>query len=174
MFIAAWSWFTFWLFAHVLLVIVAFGPALAAFPLIGALAQKRPQHGTFAVEVTDFISRRMTIPLAVLVPFTGLGLIFTGKHQLWQSAWLIISIVLFTILFFYALFVQLPTGTKLLRAMQSMPPPPASGGGGPGGPPPEIAGLINRARVGGMFLSLLVVTILLLMIWQPGACRVGC
>ena len=173
MFIAAWSWFSFWLFLHILLVIVAFGPALAAFPVIGALSQKHPQHAAFGVEVTEFISRRLTIPLAVLVPFTGLALIFTGKHQLWQSEWLIISIVLFTIVFFYALFVQLPTGTKLLRAMQSMPPPPAAGGG-PGGPPPEIAGLIARARMGGMFLSLLVVTILLLMVWQPGACRGSC
>ena len=173
MFIAAWSWFSFWLFVHILLVIVAFGPAVAAFPVIGALGARHPQHAAFGVEVTEFISKRLTIPLAVLVPFTGLGLIFTDKHELWQSEWLIISIVLFTILFFYALFVQLPTGTKLLKAMHSMPPP-AGSGGGPGGPPPEIAGLINRARVGGMFLSSLVVTILLLMVWQPGACRVTC
>ena len=183
MFIAAWSWFSFWLFLHILLVIMAFGPALAAFPVIGALGAKHPQHAAFGVEVTEFVSRRLTIPLAVLVPFTGLALIFTGKHQLWQSEWLIISIVLFTILFFYALFVQLPTGTKLLKVMQSMPPPPQAMPGGepppagsapPAGPPPEIAGLINRARMGGMFLSLLMVTILLLMVWQPGACRVSC
>jgi hypothetical protein len=152
---------------------VAFGPAVAAFPVIGALGGKHPQHAAFGVEVTEFISKRLTIPLAVLVPFTGLALIFTGRHQLWQSEWLIISIVLFTILFFFALFVQIPTGTKILKAMESMPPPPASGGG-PGGPPPQIAGLIKRVRMGGMFLSLLVVIILLLMIWQPGACLGSC
>ncbi len=182
MFIAAWSWYSFWLFLHILLVIVAFGPALA-FPLIGVLGQRNPRHAAFAVEVTEFISRRLTIPLAVLVPFAGLALIYTGRHQLWQSEWLIISIVLFTILFFYALFVQLPTGAKLLRAIQSMPPPPQAMPGGeppaasappPAGPPPEVARLGKRIQMGGMFLSLMVLTILLLMVWQPGACRVSC
>ena len=182
MFIAAWSWYSFWLFVHILLVIVAFGPTFA-FPLIGVMGQKNPKHAAFAVELTEFISRRLSLPLAALVPFAGLALIYTGKHQLWQSEWLIISIVLFTILFFFALFVQLPAGGKLLRAIQSMPPPAQAMPGGelppasaprPAGPPPEIARLGKRVQLGGMFLTVLVLTILLLMVWQPGACQGGC
>ncbi len=84
MVIATWSWYSFWLYLHILLVIAAFGPTFA-YPLIGALGQRNPQHAGFAIEVSEFISRRLTLPLAVLVPFTGLALIFTGKHQLWQS-----------------------------------------------------------------------------------------
>ncbi len=181
MFIAAWSWYSFWLFVHILLVIAAFGPTFA-FPLIGVLGQRHPRHVELAVEVTEFISRRLTLPLAALVPFAGLALIYTGKHQLWQSEWLIISIVLFTLLFFYALFVQLPTGAKLLRAIQTVPPPPSgaprggaeASGAQPGGPPPEVARLAKRIQIGGMSLSLMMLTILLLMVWQPGACRVSC
>jgi uncharacterized membrane protein len=170
----AWTWFTFYLVVHILAVLAAFGPSFA-FPLMAALAQKRPEHRAFFVEATEFIGRRLTIPLAIVVPFAGLGLIYTAKYNLWQSEWLIISIVLYTIAFFFALLVQIPTGRKLLNEIESMPAgPPPGGAGAGGGPPPHIARLVQRSRMGGMFLTLMVVTILVLMVWRPGSCQVTC
>ena len=163
-----WSWFTFWLILHILAVI-AFGPT-AAFGLIGAYAQRNPQWAVPSTAIMDLVERRLTVPLAVLVPLLGTALIFTAHVDLWHSEWLLLAIVLYTLLFFYAVLVQVPTTTKLLHALEAMPPgPPAESAG-----PAEIARLGGRVRFGGILLSVLLVIILVLMVWRPGDCRIGC
>jgi hypothetical protein len=49
------------------------------------------------------------------------------------------------------------------------PPPP-----GGTGPPPEIAALTKKLQMGGMFLTLMVTIIALLMVWRPGSCQGIC
>jgi hypothetical protein len=166
-----WSWFTFWLSLHILAVIVAFGPT-AAFGLIGAYAQRNPQWAVPSTAIMDLIERRLTVPLAVVVPLLGTALIFTAHVDLWHSEWLLLAIVLYTLLFFYAVLVQVPTTTNLLHALEALPPGPPPAGST--GPPPEIAKLGARVRFGGILLSVLLVTILVLMVWRPGDCRIGC
>ena len=166
-----WSWYTFFLITHILAVLVAFGPTFA-FPLIGGMIGKNPQYSAILTEVIDTIERRMTIPLAVAVPFLGLGLIYTGHFDLWKSEWLIISILLFMLAFFFAVFVQTKNSAALVRSLRDMPPgPPPEGATGP---PPHIAALVNKTRIGGMFLTTLVVIILILMVWRPGNCQGIC
>jgi hypothetical protein len=168
-----WSWFTFYLIVHLLGVLMAFGP-IFAFPILGSLLAKHPQHAVYAIEVIDTIEKRLTIPLAVIVPLAGTGLIFTAHIDLWHSEWLIIAIVMYIAAFFFAVTVQAPTGSRLLHMLQSMPagPPPAAGGpppvAGAGGPPPEVAAMTRKLRLGGMYLTFSVVVIMILMIWQPG------
>jgi hypothetical protein len=147
------------------------------------LVQKYPQAATFFTEGTEVIEKRLTLPLEVIVPLAGDGMIYTAHIPLWHSKWLIASIVLYTAAYSYALLVQLPTGVKLLHALRSMPPPPgpggppgpsgtvgeappavAGGGGPPAGPPPEVARLGNKLRFGGMYLSGSVLVIAILMI----------
>ena len=169
--IAIWSWFTFYLVVHILLVVVAFGPTFA-FPGISAMTRKDPGHAVAYVRVIEFIERRMTIPLAVLVPLAGVGLIYTapGHIDLWKSEWLVISIVLYIAAFSFAVFVQSKNAARMLHLMQQMPagPPP------PGAePPPEVVALGKRLQFGGMYLTASVVVILLLMVWQPGASYLG-
>jgi hypothetical protein len=164
-----WSWFTFWLTLHVLAVIGAFGPSFS-YGIIASLGQKHPEHGAFAVEIIHFIERRMATPLSVAVPLLGTALIYTAHFDLWKSEWLIISIVLYAIAFFFAVLVQTPTVGRLLSAMQAMPPPASSEAAAP---PQEVQALVKRVRLGGGFLGFLVVVILVLMIWRPGAAFTG-
>jgi len=179
------GWFHLWLYLHILAVIAAFGPTFTFGP-ISRMIRKNPQHAVFGTEIIEFIETKMTIPLAVLVPLFGAALIFTapGNIDLWKSEWLIASIVLYILAFSFALFVQTPNVGKMLRLLRSMPPPPsapasASPGGGapsgaPMGPPPAVAELGKRLQLGGMFLSLMVVVILVLMVWRPGNCQGIC
>ena len=101
--------------------IVAFGPTFA-FPGIAAMARKDPAHAVAYTRVIDFIEHRMTIPLAVLVPLFGTGLIYTGHIDLWKSGWLVGSIVIFFFAFFFALLVQSKNSKKMLHMLEQMPP----------------------------------------------------
>src|SRR5690242_9658407 len=105
--LGTWHWFTFWLFGHILLVVVAFGPTFA-FPGIAAMARKDPAHAVAYTRVIDFVEKRMTIPLAVLVPLFGTALIYSGHVDLWSSGWLIASIIIYIFAFFFAVLVQSP------------------------------------------------------------------
>jgi hypothetical protein len=159
-------WFQFWLILHILAVIVAFGPTFA-FGLIAALSQKQPQHAAFGTEVMETIEKRLTIPLAVLVPLFGTALIYTGHVDLWKSEWLLIAIVLYATAFFFALLVQTPNTTKMLHALRSVSGPPP--GGSPAGPPPQIVAMGKKLQMGGILLALLIISVLVLMVWKPGA-----
>ena len=166
-----WNWFTFWLILHILTVIIAFGPTFA-FGLIGAQIAKSPQNAHFGAHLIDMIEGKMTIPLALTLPISGIGLIVTSGLVFFQSKWLLISLVLFVFALLYAILVQLPTSRKLLGALSKMPPgPPPEGATGP---PPEVAALTKRLQMGGILLTALVVVIVVLMIWRPGACVVSC
>lgn len=168
--LAVWSWFTLWLYLHILTVIVAFGPTFA-FPLMSAYAGKHPEAAPTVVHLVDRIEARMTLPIAVVVPFLGLALIFSGHIDLWHSTWLLVAIPLYIVAFFFALLVQARNSARLVRAIGSMPPgPPPEGAAGP---PPEIAALTKKLQLGGTFLTVMIVVILLLMVWRPGECFTG-
>src|SRR3989442_10816012 len=115
--IAVWSWFTFWLVTHILFVIVAFGPTFT-FPSISAMARKDPAHAVAYTRVIEFIERRMTIPLAVLVPLFGTALIYTSNIDLWHSEWLVVSIVLYIAAFSFAIFVQSKNAARMLHILE--------------------------------------------------------
>jgi predicted integral membrane protein DUF2269 len=160
------SWFQVFLILHILAVFVAFGPEFA-FPLIGRQIEKNPEHAAFGVQIMNAIEEKMSTPLAVIVPLLGVALIYTGHFDLWKSTWLVITVILYPIVFFFALFVQTPAGNKLLAMMLEMQkagPPPE----GAAGPPPELQAQLKRVRLGGMFLGLMVVFFVILMVWKPG------
>jgi hypothetical protein len=163
----SFRWFHLWLILHIMAVVAAFGPTFA-FGLIAALGQKKPQHAAFAVEVMDTIQRRMTIPVAVAVPILGTLLIYTGHFDLWKSEWLLIAIGLYIVLFGFAVFVQNPNSARMLQLLSAPPPP------GTAGPPPEVAALGKKLQMGGAFLGVLILSILVLMVWRPGSCQGAC
>ena len=168
--------FPWFLFAHVLGAIIAFGPTFS-FPIIGRLGAMERQHGNFATRVSSMLSRIQVIPFAILQGVTGVGLIVTGNIDVMKAPWLLISIVLYLIAIGYALFVQTPTVKRVIEMTSGGPPAGAPGGpgaggppaGGPpaGGPPPELMALVKRVQRGGMFLMALVVTIVFLMVAKP-------
>jgi uncharacterized membrane protein len=169
--IAQWSWFSFWLILHILGVLVSLGPTFA-FPILGAYAGRHPEHSAAIAHVSHEIERKLVLPVSATIPFLGLALIYTGHFDLWKSEWLIISIVLFVVAFFFAALVQGRNSTRLLEEIAKLPPGPPPPGST--GPPPQIAALTGKLQAGGMFLTVLLIAILVLMVWRPGNCQGVC
>lgn len=157
-------WF---LVLHVLGAIIAFGPSFT-FPIIGAMGAAERPHGNFATRVAHAISSKRQIPVSLTMPVTGIGLIWSAGIDPFSqgSRWLALGIVLYVILFTYAVAVQLPT-TQRIIAMTSAPPPEGAPGSAPTGPPPELMALIRKVQRGGMFLTLMIVIIVFLMVVKP-------
>ena len=154
------------LFLHILGAIIAFGPGFA-FAFLGAAAGREPQHANFVLRTTNFIARRMIVPLAILQGVTGLGLVLLEGTELLSKIWLLLAIVLYGIALYLAIGLNLPN----LRRLIELSTPPAGGppAGGPpaGGPPPELVARVARSRQYGMATSGLVVVIVFLMVVKP-------
>ncbi len=157
-------WF---LFLHVIGAIIAFGPSFS-FPIIGAMGAAERPHANFATRVSLAISTRRALPVALTMPVTGIGLIWsTGIDVFSRDArWLALGIVLWALLFTFAVTVQIPT-TRRIVEMTSAPPPPSADGSAPGGPPPVLMGLIKRVQRGGLAMSATVALIVFLMVVKP-------
>jgi hypothetical protein len=167
-----WSWFTFWLLLHILIAIAAFGPTFA-LGFISSFARKDPRNALVVSEILHGIQTKITLPAATVMPFVGLALIYTAHVDLWKSEWLVISIILYVIAYFFAALVQDRTTIKMVDLLKSMPAPPGGGGPAPAAgaaaPPPEIAALGKRLAMGGALLTVLLTAIIVLMVWKPGA-----
>ena len=154
-------WIAIFLFLHVMGAIIAFGPAYSAFPIIGRFAGQEPQHANFAARINEAITDQRVIPLAIFQGITGLVLIWlTGMNPL-STLSLGLGIVLYVIALGYALFVQRPTGRKIVELSSSPPPPGASG------PPPELLAAVRKAQRGGAFLGVMILLIVVLMVTKP-------
>jgi uncharacterized membrane protein len=155
------------LFLHVMGAIAVFGPTFV-FPVIASQAQKSPQNGPFAAVLSEYIERRIVIPGAIVQGITGVVLIFLIGADLTSSAyrWLVGGIILYLITIGFAIFVQAKNVEKMVELTRNMPPgpPPA---GAPAGPPPEIVETGKKLKQGGMFMSVLLVLIVILMVAKP-------
>ena len=95
-----------------------------------------------------------------------------------------LAIVIYTIAILFAIFVQTKAVERVIELSSGGPPPGAAaamamGAGGtgavgevgaparPSGPPPHLVAAINRVKMGGIFLSIMIVTIVLLMVVKP-------
>jgi hypothetical protein len=76
-----------------------------------------------------------------------------------------VSIVLYMGAFFFAVFVQLKNSTRMVDLLAAMPPGPPPEGATP---PPELVSLGKKLQLGGMYLTVSVLVIMVLMIWRPG------
>ncbi len=161
-------WF---LFAHILGAIIAFGPTFS-FPIIGRLGGMEREHGNFATRVSYALSRVQVVPFAILQGITGVGIVIAGNIDVLKVPWLMIAIVLYLVALGYALFVQTPTVKRIIAMTTPAaggPPPGGPPAGGPpaGGPPPELMALIRRVQRGGLLLMALIVSIVFLMVVKP-------
>ena len=157
-------WF---LFLHVLGAIIAFGPAFT-FPIIGAMGAADGSHANFATRVSHAISTKRQIPVALTMPVTGIGLIWSAGIDVFNRSarWLELGIVLYLLLLTYAVTVQIPTTQRVID-MTSGPPPEAQPGAASSGPPPALMALSQKVQRGGMFLTALIVVIVFLMVVKP-------
>ena len=161
--------FPWFLFAHILGAIVAFGASFSTFPLLGAMSGKEPPHANFGSRVSHAISTKVVRPLAILQGITGVALILIANIDLTKALWLDVAIVLYLIAIGYALFVQIPVGHRLVELTSGGPPaaPAGGAGGAPAGPPVELIETAGKARRGGALLGILITTIVFLMVVKP-------
>jgi uncharacterized membrane protein len=153
------------LFLHIGGAIVAFGPSFA-YPIIGAMGGRDPQHAAFAAKVSATIGKRLVTPVAIWVGVTGVLLIVvSGRNPL--ELWLATAIVLYVVALAFSLFVAGPDSARLVEALSAPPPRPPAGASPPAGPPPHIAPLVAGAQRNGMVLMVLLVAIVLLMVFKP-------
>lgn len=157
--------FPWFLFAHVLGAIAAFGPSYS-MSIIGRMGGAEPQHANFATRVGLALAKQRILPLAVLQGVTGVGLMVTGDTDVMRAGWLTVAILLYAVALGYAFAVQTPTAQAII-AMTSTPPPPPAPGEAPSGPPPALRALIRRSQLGGMFLAALIAVIVFLMVVKP-------
>jgi Predicted integral membrane protein (DUF2269) len=155
------NWSLFWLFLHILAAVIAFGP-IFVFPIVGTLAAQMPRHLPFAVELNHRIERRLVIPLALSMFVSGVGLIWSGGINVFQTPFLLVGIGLYLVALGISLAVLVPTTRQLVKVVETGPEP------GPGAPPPEVMSLVRRNQMFGGMTTLLFLVIIFLMIIQPG------
>ena len=163
------SAFQFFLFLHITAAIIAFGPSFA-FPIIGAMSGKEPMHGNFGLRLTAAIEDRIVIPAALTMPVSGVLMVVTSTFG-FGHFWLLAGITLYVIAMLFATIPQRNWVHEMVHMTERMAPPSAAMAAGPGaapaGPPPEFIALRNRVQMGGMFLTVLLILILILMIFRP-------
>jgi hypothetical protein len=162
--------FPWFLFAHVLGAIIAFGPTFSS-PIIGRMGAAERAHGNFAMRLSRQLARVQIIPLALLQGITGVALIVTGNIDLFARYWLLVAIVLYLIAIGFAIFIQVPRAKRIIE--MTMPPADGAAAGAPaggppaGGPPAGLMREITLAKRGGYLLIVLVTSIVFLMVVKP-------
>lgn len=166
---------------HVLTAIVAFGPTFA-FGVIAGMAAHEPQHGLFALRLTERIERRIVLPAALTMPISGGLLIWSESIQLTSAHWLLAAIVLYVVAIAFAVGIQVRTIDRMIEVAERMAAAGPVFAAGPGAalarpatvgargntnPADELAALGIRVRNGGFFLMLMVVVIVSLMAGKP-------
>ncbi|MEP7379185.1 MAG: DUF2269 family protein [Chloroflexota bacterium] len=150
------------LFLHVIGAIVAFGPTFA-FPFIGSMAGKEPQHLNFALRLQHRIAHGLVTPLALIQGVTGLLLVWKDGFDVLWHVWLLAGIGLYLVALAVSFMVLYPSLRVLIPATSGPPPAPPAGGA-PSGPPPLIMATAARAKLGGQVNSVLIVVIVFLMV----------
>ena len=146
---------------HVFGAIAGFGVTFA-FPFVGAMAQKPGAPVEWFLKLVHMLTDKWVLIFAgTVVPGTGAGLIITSKG-LWnpfvsRNRWLLVALILYTILFTYAVLVQRKLAIKAIAMAE------AKQFG------PEFGALMKKAAMGGQMLTVLLVTIIILMVTKPGS-----
>lgn len=158
--------FPWFLFAHVLGAIIAFGPTFSS-PIIGRMGAAERAHGNFAMRLSRQLARVQILPLAIVQGITGVGLVITGNIDVLKLPWLMIAIVLYLIAIGFAIFVQTPRAKRIIEMTTPPPDAPPTSGPPAGGPPPGLAAEIAKIKMGGTLLIALVSSIVFLMVVKP-------
>lgn len=160
--------FKLFFFVHIFSIVTAFGPTFT-FPMIANMNKKEPKMAVFGARIMDLIEYRYTIPFALLAGAAGVGMILTGHIHLFANTWLWIAIIIYISAVTFAVAFQGRNSKKMVELLEKMSqggPPPE---GAPPGPPPALAELAKKLQAGGIFLTLAVIAIMILMVFKPGA-----
>lgn len=148
------------LWLHIALALIGLGPTFS-FPIWTAQARKAgPEQFPYTLRVLNTLVSRMVAPLAILLLLSGIGLILVAPWDLFANEWLWIALTLYMINLVLNLGIGLPNLRTVLAILSSGQAPQRM---------EEVQARGRRQRLLGIASSLLVLVILGLMVWKPGA-----
>jgi uncharacterized membrane protein len=149
------------LFLHILGAIVGFGPTFA-FAILGPLAKKTGGPPAMGIMLgMKGVLDALIVPIALTVqPITGVLLIMEGGwiSDFFSHIWLVAGIVLYIAAITISLGINRPSLSKMIELA----------GSGQAGTP-EFGAIAKRGAMAGPILTLLLLAIVFLMVWKPGA-----
>jgi uncharacterized membrane protein len=156
---------------HLVAVVAGFGP-LALNAVYSLQARRRGgREGVAIAEANLFVSERVATPFVYAVPVLGILLVLLSDDVFeFDQAWISISFLLYLVLIGLIHAVLRPAVRRMNALTADLAARPPTPGGG--GPPPEVAevqALGQRVGVMAAVLNVLVVVIIALMVWRPGA-----
>jgi uncharacterized membrane protein len=159
---------------HIFTVIAGFGPTIIA-PFFGMEAKaRRGKEGLAIAEATTKVIATRAEPFIYAVPIFGILLVLLSDDA-WKFShlWVSLSFLLYIVAMAIVHAIHFPNLKAMNRAMAALAEgPPPGAGAATGGPPPQVAELEARGKKAGMvggLLNLMLIGILVLMIWKPGA-----
>jgi uncharacterized membrane protein len=160
------------LLLHILCAIVGFGTVFLN-GLYGAQAKRRPGPDGLAIQEANLFVSKIAEYVIYAVFILGVGLV-SMSDDAWKfsQTWIWLAMLLYIVGIGVSHGVLFPNAKKmrdLSAELVAAGPPPADA---PPGPPPQVAEMERRGKTLGAastFLHLLLVAILVLMIWKPGA-----
>ena len=148
------------LLIHIAGAIVGFGPVFA-FSILGPLsARLGGEQALGLIKGTVAVSKRLVIPVsAVTQPLSGILLITeSGRDEnFFEHEWLWVSILLYIVVFYLAVFVQRPNAERIIGLVE----------GGEAGSE-EFQARAKRSRTFGPLITFGLTIIIFLMITKPG------
>ena len=140
---------------HILFAIVAVGVNVT-YGIWQARAGREPEHSGFALRGIKFLDDRVANPSYAGLLIVGILLVLLGPWEFTQF-WIYAAIGLYLVMGAVAFFFYSPTLKRQIAAYEA-------GGAGTA----EFAALGARARLVGIILAVIVVTIIVLMVVKPG------
>jgi uncharacterized membrane protein len=160
------------LLLHILCAIVGFG-AVILNGLYGRESKRRPGPGGLAITEANLAVSQVGEYFIYAVFVFGISLVLmSDKAWKFSQTWVILAMTFYVIGIAVSHAVLFPNAKRirnLAAELVAAGPPPA---GAPPGPPPQVAEMERSGKILGIastFLHLLLVAILVLMIWKPGA-----
>jgi len=161
------------LLLHIFCAIVGFG-AVYLNALYGQQIRKHPGREGIAIhDANFFVSGIGQYFIYGVFVFGFLLVLLSDDTWKFSQTWIWLAMLLYIVALGVSHGVLLPAVKRmgvLMREMADAGPPPA--GTAPSGPPPQVAelgALGKRVGAAGAFLDVMLVVILILMIWRPGA-----
>ena len=113
---------------HILTAIVAFGPTFV-FPIIARMAAAEPQHGLFALRLTDRIEQAARDP-GLALRCRSAAVCWSGpRGSTWSHThWLLLAIGLYVVAIAFAILIQVRTVDRMIELATEL----AAGRPGPG------------------------------------------
>lgn len=160
------------LLLHVLCAIVGLGAAMVSGLHINKARQLPPEQGLAVIETNSFVSMKVADIFVYLVAIFGFGLVgMSDKFYQFSQLWVWLSIVLYIVWLGLSHGAMRPRIKRLVATQRELIASPPTGADDA-----RVATLAAAGKQVGVFSAvsnLIVVAILVLMIWKPGAPLLG-